>query len=158
MSYELQFTPEQLALKPKFAAMLLEHPDNAFIAAQAVFPDDMARALYIASHWLTDPDVLTEKARLRDKGADLKTLPTKADLARRAWELTDKGLFEDRIKAMKLYADIMGHIEKPQAPVTNVNVTQNRVMVVKDKGTDAQWEEGVAKQQTQLLNESATRH
>lgn len=157
MSYEVQFTPEQLALKAKFAAALLEAPDaNPFIAAKACFPDSMPHALWAANHWPTDEGVLKEKQKLRDKGDDLKALPGKAELARRVWSHTEVGLFEDRLKAMKLYADLMGHIEK--TPPVAVNVNNNRVMVIRDQGTNAEWESKVAKQQEALLHASNTRH
>lgn len=142
--------------KAAFAALLLENPANPFQAASGVFPDDTRRALWVATHWLNDAEVRKEMERLRTRGADLDALPTKAELARRAWELTDKGLFEDRIKAMKLYAEIRNFIEK--APPVAVNVNQNRVMIIRDQGTNEEWEKKVAKQQADLLNASSTRH
>lgn len=137
--------------KAAFAALLLENPTNPFQAANGVFPDDTRRALWIATHWLNDPEVRKEVDRLRNKGADLDALPSKADLARAAWELTQVGLFEDRIKAMKLYADIRNFIEKPNNAV-NVNVNQNRVMIVKDHGSNEQWESELLKQQHDLTH------
>jgi hypothetical protein len=159
MSFNLEFSPEQLALKPKFAAALLENPTNPFIAGQAVFPGDTARALFVSTHWLNDPEVAKEKARLRSKGADLDVLPGKADLLRSIWErMTARGcLDEDFVKLAKLYAEVKSLIEKPNTAV-NVNVNNNRVMVIRDQGTDAEWESKVAKQQEQLMNASATRH
>lgn len=157
MSYQVDFTPEQLALKAKFAAALLEAPDaNPFIAAKACFPDSMPHALWAANHWPTDEGVLKEKQKIREKGEDLKGLPGKADLARRIWGYTEQGLFEDRLKALKLYAEVMGHVQKV-APVA-VNVNNNKVMVIRDQGSDAQWEDKVAKQQEALLHASNTRH
>ena len=148
--------PEQKE-KAAFAAFLLKEPNEPFKAGLAVFPDDTRKALWVATHWLADPVVLAETKRLKAVGADLDGLPTKADLARTVWELTQMGPLEDRIKASKLYADIRGFIEKPQAQVA-VNVNNNRVMVIRDQGSDADWESKVAKQQANLLNAAATRH
>lgn len=147
---------DESKFKAAFAALLLENPANPFQAACGVFPDDNRRALWVATHWLNDEEVRKEMNRLRSKGADLDALPTKADLARSIWELTEKGLYEDRIKALKLYAEVRGFVEKA-APVS-VNVNNNRVMVIRDQGTNEQWESKVAKQQADLLNASATRH
>ena len=143
--------------KAAFAAFLLKEPNEPFKAGLAVFPDDTRKALWIATHWLNDPIVTAEVKRLKASGADLDGLPTKADLARTVWELTQVGPLEDRIKAAKLYGDIRGFIEKPNnAPVVNVN--NNRVMVIRDQGSDSDWEAKVAKQQANLLNAAATRH
>jgi hypothetical protein len=152
----MDLTPAQLEKRPQFAALLLDNPANPFQAACGVFPDDTRAALWIATHWLADPVVLAEKEKLRNKGADLAVLPTKADQLRSLWELTQSGAYEDRIKAHKLYAEIKGHIDK--TPAVAVNVNNNRVMVIRDQGSDAQWESKVARQQEDLINAAATRH
>jgi hypothetical protein len=91
-------------------------------------------------------------------------LPTKADLARMSWTLanTPHMLAEDRMKALRLYADIMGFISKPETTINNNILTSNKVMVVRDHGEDNIWEDKLLTQQTRLLDDAAaseaTRH
>ncbi|WP_292414149.1 hypothetical protein [Methylophaga sp.] len=65
---------------------------------------------------------------------------------------------EDYAKLGKLYADVRGFIEKPQTTINNNNnVTNNRVMVVRENGSDEDWEAKLRKQQDNLTNAS-TKH
>jgi len=145
------------AKKAKFAALLMNTPNEPFVAAMGVEPDNNGIALWIATHWIGDDEVLAHQKRLRESGEDLNNLPNKAAQLAEIWKLTQHGLYEDRIKAHKLYADIKGHIEKPQ-PAVSVNVNNNRVMVIRDQGSDDDWEKKVAKQQSDLLSAASTRH
>lgn len=155
MSFRPTIKDEE-AKKAKFAALLLKTPSEPFVAAMAVEPDNNGIALWIASHWIADDEVMAHQAKLRSMGEDLSDLPSKADLARTVWQLTQQGLFEDRIKAAKLYAEVRGFIDK--TPPVAVNVNNNRVMVIRDKGSNEEWENGVAKQQADLLSAASTRH
>ena len=152
--------PDADKRKLAYAALLLKArtPDEQFAAAREIEPNEIGIALWIAHHWPHDEAVKAEMARLKKTGADGDDLPTAADLARTVWSLTQVGLFDDRIKAAKLYAEIRGLIKKPEAAV-NVNVNNNRVMVIREKGTDAEWEDGVGKQQAALIQAAnATKH
>lgn len=150
-------TAEQLlALKERFAELSLRESD-AFKVALVLFPNDTGRALRIANEWPNDPQVQTLRASFVDAEEDGETafLPTKADAARLAWNIArdaDK-MTEDRLKALKLYSEIRGFIEKPQVTVNNN--TQNvamRVLVVKDHGSNDDWERTLRQQQKRLVN------
>src|SRR5690606_38718084 len=84
-------------------------------------------------------------------------LPTKAELAREVWRIgtNPRTSVDERLKALRLYADVRGYIEKYQAGTvinnTNNVLSQNRVMLVKDFGTDEEWELAVEEQQRKLI-------
>lgn len=139
--------------KEMFAAALLRTPHDPFGAACLVFGMDSARALEASIKWIHDSFVLQRQAELLQEFGEATFMPSKLTLARRVYELaedrnTDK---KERIAAYKLYADIMGMIERQALIGHQTNVTQNRVMVVRDFGTDDQWESAALKQQTKLI-------
>lgn len=146
---------EKNALKLKFAASLLRHPQDYDAAAFAV-TDDTGLALQIARLWPDDPVVKGEQERLLLGGEGRSFLPTKEVQARRVYDeaTSQKNTTDDRLKAHRLYAELMSYIEKPIA--TNVNIlNQQNVMVVKDHGSDEDWEKGLQKQQRTLTGNAS---
>lgn len=147
--------------KAAYAALLLSESDP-FKAALTLFPNpsDLGKALRIAQEWAKDPLVIAEKERLNSDECRLEQLPGKSDLALAIWNRlnhkhTDN---EDFAKLAKLYADMRGYIAKPE---TNINVhanVDNRVMRIKDLGSDKDWEAKAERQQRELLNVSTSRH
>lgn len=153
---------EEQRLKLAFANALLKHPqdlEGRFAAALSV-TSDTGKALVMANKWLDDPFVVAEQTRLL-KGADegdLNFIGTKADFARELLtEARAQWDGETKIKFFKLYAEVRGFIAKPDTNV-NVQVNNNRVMVVKDMGTDDDWERKAQQQQRNLIDVSASRH
>ena len=141
-------------LKDAFAAALLRSPDDPFGAALTIFGTDTRRALVASQEWVHDLYVLQKQAELLEKFGEDEFLPSKATLARNVFTLaTTTKDAKDRIAAYKLYADIRGMIEK-QTAIANVTVNNNRVMVMRDHGTDDDWEEVAKKQQTKLIEHS----
>ncbi len=146
-------------LKAEYARLLLKITDP-FKAALQLFPDNTSRALRVANEWPTDPEVVAAQSELLEEDGELSFLPTKADLARNIWDRmqNERVSPDDYAKLGKLYADVRGFIEKPQTNVSvNNNVTNNRVMVVRENGTDEDWEAKLRKQQENLTNAS-TKH
>lgn len=153
-------TPDEInAAKLMFAAQTLKRPGDEFAIALKLFPEGQTGpALKAAHEWPNDSLVLAEKERLlaETETGELGFLPTKAEAARKAWDLIDIAPFyEDRLKALKLYADICGYIAKPEAVKIDARVTHNRVMVVPSHGNDADWEDALRKQQANLTAEAA---
>lgn len=153
---------EEQRLKLAFAGALLKHPqdlEGRFAAALAV-TSDTGKALIMANKWLDDPVVTAEQMRLL-KGADegdLNFIGTKADFAREILEQArTQWDGEVKIKFYKLYAETRGFIAKADTNV-NVQVNNNRVMVVKDMGSDDEWERKAQNQQRALIDVSASRH
>jgi len=162
MSDELKESEEKAA----YAALLLKECDP-FKAALLLFPNNTNRALWVASHWPNDAEVKAEQKRLTDEGGDMAFLPGKAELARDIWQrmqgtmlpngVTVLPTLEEYAKLAKLYADVCGLIEKPQA---NINLTTNvsRVVEMPVFANESEWEAEAARQQRELLENARTRH
>jgi hypothetical protein len=144
-------------LKSAFAYLLVKTNDK-FKAALQLVQNDIPKALWIAQHWANDVEVLQAKVSLIEAGDDMAMLPTKADLARSLWEMGHSCEHaDDRIKALKLFGDVCGYIDKP-APVTTVTVNQNKVMVVEDHGNNDDWQAKAIAQQQNLINGNFIEH
>lgn len=141
--------------KAAFAAFLFANPLDKFGAARRVFAndDEIGKAAEIAAKWPNDEFVIAELARLRELNDSEAALPSKADLARMAWDMgSNKAAeYEDRIKALKLYADIRGFIEKPDNTPKDIGALPS-VMVVREYASEADWEAKMQQQQDDLTN------
>lgn len=150
--------PHSRELKVKFAIELLKEPNDPFAAALKAFGD--AQQALIASRTLIhDPEIEQLKQdALAEFGAEA-FLPSKEQLARDIYNVaTGKWVDDDdRIKGFKLYAEVMGWLNKGGTVINNNNslVDNRSVMVVKDHGTDEQWEEAARLQQAKLIENAA---
>ena len=150
------FDQEQLAAgKRLLARALAKNPGDPFpvLLELGMTTGD---ALWMLANYKTDPEVIDERERILTERPELQleSLPTKVDAAALAWDMAFRGPLEDRLKALRLYADIRGYIEKPAA--TNVNTTVvNRVMKYKDHGNDEDWEAKARKQQAELIKDAS---
>lgn len=140
----------------KFARLLLLMPLEPFKAALAM-TDNAGEALKIAHYWPTHPLVIEEKKRILAEDGEGDYLPSKFDIVSEAWGIARNGLFEEnRLKALELVAKITDHMPKT-GPGVQVNVQNNRVMIVKDHGSDDAWEAKLRQQQTALINGDYTK-
>uniref|UniRef100_A0AAU6VZR6 Terminase small subunit n=1 Tax=Pseudomonas phage Pavpe01 TaxID=3138545 RepID=A0AAU6VZR6_9VIRU len=138
--------------KAAYAAFLLKERDP-FKAACMLCPDDTGRALWHATNWPNDPEVLAEMERLRNSPDKLGQIASKFELARFYWDLAQDSKLDakDRIAAAEKYGAVAGIYDPRQTNTTNVNIENApRVMVVKDHGTDEEWEKKAAAQQSAL--------
>lgn len=151
---------DEIEVKKHFAKMLLKSPGDPFAVALQLFPEDTKKALKVAVQWPADPIVLDFKEELTQDGEELDFLPTKADLARCIWDTMQRERItaDDFAKLGKLYAEVRGFIEKPQTNVQINNNMDHKVIVVKDLGTNDDWEKKAASQQQKLLNVSTSKH
>lgn len=149
----VEAVPENV-LKERFAEAFLKTPNDAFGAACRVFGADTIRALAAAQQWPLDTHVLQTQAALLDQWGEDHFLPSRAELARRVWQVGEMATDErNKLAAFKLYAEVRNFVAKDQINIQN-NVTNNRVMVMKDFGTDENWEKAAAKQQSKLIEHS----
>lgn len=126
---EIQYyTPDEAkAKKIAFANALILDPFHPEKAAVAVEPR-LTHSSYILTHWQYDREVneIMEAAFL-SKGAKAK-IPSKdefaASLISDANECRDK---EIKLDFLKLFATVMGYIEKPAAVQVQTNNTVNNV-------------------------------
>jgi hypothetical protein len=152
---------DETELKRRFALELMRTPSEPFNAARRVFPGDITEAIFKAQSWPVDPDVQAFIKELTSRQPDDGgILPTKDHLARMLWDLatdtTKKVDTRDRLTAFKLYGELRGFIDKSGAG-TNVNITNaisNKVLVVKDFGSDDDWEKKAKAQQAKLISEA----
>jgi len=101
--------------KKQFAALWITERDP-FKAAIKLCPDNTNRALWISAKWVNDEIVLDEKQTLEDSDYALKCLPDKAAFAKQILDKMEKTHDPDAYaKLGKLYADIMGFVEKKQS-------------------------------------------
>jgi hypothetical protein len=143
--------------KRDYAALLIKERDP-FKAALLLFPEATNRALWVSNNWPNDPEVVAEKDRLNREDAGAAYLLNKTELARDILEKMKVAVkADDYAKLAKLYAEVLGYIEKPQA---SVNVTNNvpRVVEMPVFPTGEDWEAAAAKQQRDLLANARTRH
>lgn len=134
-----------------FAEALLRNPNNAFEAAKTIFIEN-SHALYACQRWPDDPYVRKKQREFIKEGGEAKYLPSKSKVARQIHNVSEKvNDAELELKALKLYCDVRGFIEKPG---TVINNQISSVMLVKDHGTDDDWEKKAVQQQ-QLLIESS---
>ena len=144
-------------LKREFALRLLEARGDAHAAALRVEPHDVATRLFLLTECPTDPIVLNEMDRLIAERGHAAFLPDKHALAAAIFERANKSKSaDDAFKGFKLYADVMGYIEKPGTTINNNSVTDNRsVVVVRDFGSDDDWERKLVAQQTRLIEDAS---
>lgn len=101
--------------KRAFARAWLRQSDP-FKAAVAIFgPLQASKCLKVADEWPRDLQVLKIKEELLEEGGEEAFLPSKSELARRVIDTADGFIHvENKLKALRLYAEVMGFITKPE--------------------------------------------
>ncbi len=122
--------------KKRYAALARVRPDTdqgRYEAACLTFPDhaDDNLARSAAQEYRYDRVVIEETARL-EREEPLNGLPTKAQQARDIYNLAmGAPSIDDKLKAHKLYAEIMGHVVKPGEGSGNGNTyIDNRSVIL----------------------------
>lgn len=141
---------DRTKLKEDFAENLLRHPDDPFKAAFLTTPDT-GLALQIGRDWPNDPIVKAAQQRLISSTEGKRFLPTKEEQAREVYKLatSDRVSGDERLKAHRLYAELMGFIEKPVSGNTT-NILNQGVMIVREAASDEDWEAKAIEQQRVL--------
>lgn len=149
---------DEAELKKQFAADVLAEVSvqAPHLVSQRMFPNDFDKQREVSHLWPSDPIVRVETERLTKANTALAYLPDKAATARKAWQLIAEGADQpQKVSALKVYADLMGFIEKPSTVVNN-NATQfnSGVLIVREQSPE-DWEKGVFEQQRKLEAECA---
>lgn len=141
-----------------FARELLRSPDQPFDAALRVFPHDPAMAIQVSASWPFDPEIKAMQQYLLETEGVETYLPTKEQTAAEILAVARASRDnDDKLKAYKLFGDIMGYIEKPQINSNNENnVTYAKVMVISNDD-NADWETELREQQARLIEETSNR-
>ena len=149
MAAHAAITESSNATKLRFAEAFVRSK-NAATAALSIFSSP-SEALTQSNILPFDPLVIEEVKRLTEEIGEDGLMPSKASLAmailKRAEGATDN---EEYVKLMKLHCDIRGLIDKPGTNV-DVNVQLAPVMVMRDHGTDEEWQAKVSAQQSKLV-------
>lgn len=149
--------PVTFALEPRYKeqfAQFLEDGFSPFVAAMRLWPNDVSLASVVQSTWPADPFVEAVRERIQaEKKAKTEPAGKSAQIMRitnRLDRLTD----DNYLKAERLIAEMSGHIEKAAPPSVNIDNRQQvveRVLVVRDHGTDDEWETKMMAQQNKLI-------
>lgn len=147
------FSDEQ---KREFALRYLEYRRDASKAASRLFPFDVA-ARMAALDLVYDPAVIEETERLLEAHGYDYFLPSKFEVAAELYDTALKArCTDDKVKALRTYADVMGMIEKPGTVIDARTQIDNRsVLVVRDFGTEADWEAKAIAQQQNLIADAS---
>lgn len=144
------------AQKLEFARLVFEAGPTAdtYQIAFDMFPTNPNRAVLAGAHWRIDPTVLEELTRLKsNQVVQAETLPTQVDLARNIWlKMQACNEPDSYVKLAKLYAEVQGMIKKPSDSNQTSQVFRP-VMIVRDHGSDSDWEAKMLRNQNQLQDD-----
>lgn len=137
--------------KQQFATFL-HQGFTPFIAALKIWPDHAGFCYDISEKWQLDSYVQQCIDLLKTKDKKEKEPPTKADFVKKVEDAANGMDDDNKIKAFRLVAEMSGFIERAAAPSVVGNQTiNNPVLIVRDHGTDAEWEERAKAQQNKLI-------
>lgn len=144
-------TPAEVdAYKRLYAAAMLRNPDNVYEAALELFEGNTAQAFRAVNLWTFDPDVIRYKRELKDEMGEEAFLPTKGEFCKLLWSRMQYSDDDNFHKIADVYAKTRGfYPEKNGANVEEMNVV-NKVMVIRDHGSDTSWSQGMLNQQALL--------
>lgn len=140
------------AYKRQYAVMLARRPDSPWEVARDLWPQDIGYAAYAFQKWAHDKEIIdyVQAVLATDEGQE-GTLPTDVEYAATLWRLAQTANDPDiKLKYLRLYAEARGHLKRPAGSDTQVNLTENRVMVVQSLGSDKSWAEAAKIQQDRL--------
>lgn len=143
-----------MATMKRYAYEMLKNPNDSLGCARRAFVNDDISAAQVADWWPTNPYVLEFRAQLLAEFGEDHFLPTRADIARELFSIGTSAACEakDRINALDKLAHLLNYVEKPSSVTVNTGETNNRVMLVRDHGTDHDWEKRAKEQQAKLIN------
>lgn len=140
--------------KRRFAVALAKDPAEPEVAAREIWPHNTQFMLYIMHHWTKDPEIMAYVEAVYAVVGTAGQLPTQEEYALHLWKLAKKAPDEDtRLKYLRLYAEATGQLKRPAGEGVGVSVTQNRVMVTNNFGSDEEWASKAASSQRALQDE-----
>ena len=150
----------ELDYKKAFAMALLARPGKQFDIAFDLFRgnENTQKALWAASHWPDDTDVIAFQREVLADPEATGALPTKYQMAFEVLERARKSKDDtDYCKLMTLCATLLGQIDKPGSPVTQqAAVIVNKVIMMPATVSKQEWSERATQQQRNLVLEGET--
>jgi len=154
MENNCPYTPEELAaIKPRLADAFLKYPFDIPGAMRSVEPR-VTHHPFLASLQY-DPE-LNQLMRERNNQEGAKsTLPTKEEFAATIWNDAAKARTSDvKLDFYKLFASVMGYVEKPGNPSGNTtNIATQNVLVMPAKQAGGDFEDKWIGYGAKLINE-----
>ena len=142
----------EAAFKAQFTAFMLQG-FTPFMSALKIWPNNNGYCAAIAARWGKDPEVLAAIEAAKQSAAT--KVPSKEELARELYERGKSMEDDEYVKTTRLVAEMLGYM--PKAGDINIsagNTINERVMIVKDKGTVDEWEAKLQRQQQKLIEHS----
>ncbi len=152
---------ELIEYKKQFASEWLKCPNDPFKAALAVFGVDTGSALRAAQEWPKDGFVIAEQARLQAEGFEVyKPEELRNKLITELLKIVEneKAYADDKIKAADQIGKLKALHPKQETNINNNVITANKVMLVRDHGSNEDWEHKLREQQRSLKNGIPTTH
>lgn len=135
--------------KKDFAKLVIKHKGNYFNAAlEHCGEEQVSAALKLYNEYINDTDLEAEIEKIKRVNAESE-LPDRLDLLNKLWAIANDPYTkpEDSVKALKLYAEVKGYAGKNENANT---VSIPSVLVIKDHGTNDDWETKALTQQRAL--------
>jgi len=140
-------------VKLQLAHNLLKFPDDVDKAIiMTLGGPDIKAMTWIKENWLDSESFNNLKMKLLNKHGEEYFLPSKADVAREIYTESSKSMhLDDKIKGYELYCKLMGMIKKDAKVSVNVGDTNNKIMLLKDHGSDEEWRKKIRDNQKKLM-------
>lgn len=143
--------------KRLFAEQLLRLNDP-MRAAIAIFGErEGMRCFTISQTWPIDTEVKQLTKDLVEEHGLEHFLPTKVEVAKGIVEIVQRYSENPdlKLRAYKQYAELMDFMPKPATAAINLNVGVG-VMVIRDHGSDGDWETKARAQQAKLIEDATS--
>lgn len=146
---------KDVALMKRYAAEQLRAPGRDIHIALGLIPETQI-AIAAVNAWNNDPTVIRERLRLMEEYGERAELPTKETIAKEILELAraSEHSVPDRLKAYGQYTEMMNYTGRNAGATAAVNIFSNKVMLVKDHGTNDDWEARAVSQQSGLVKQA----
>lgn len=146
---------KDVSLKKRFAAEQLRQPGKDIHIALGLIPETQI-AIAAVNAWNKDPEVIRERLRLMEEYGQRAELPTKETVALEILEMAreSKHTVTDRLKAYSQYNEMMNYTGRNSGQQAAVNIFSNKVMLLKDHGTNDDWEARAVAQQSGLVKDA----
>lgn len=141
-------------IKRLYAKRVIEHKGDHFKAAISIVGEDhVGTALKMMNEWQKDESVKIELEKIKNECPDFAT-PGKIEVLEQFWKIAtgDRVEDKDKIAALSTYAEIKGYLKSKTQQAEIVN----RVMLVKEHGSQDDWEQAALKQQGRLTERAGT--
>jgi len=156
MSVDFYTADEATTKKKEFAAALMRdplHPEKAALSIES----RATHVSYILNNWQYDREVNGYMAEIREEKGAAATIPTKEEFAATLFSEGNAARTSDvKLDYFKLFAEVMGYIDKGKGTVVNNNnnlIQQRNVIVLPAKRPAKEIEGELMEQQRQLINE-----